>query len=68
MTTVWTKDFSVNRDVKTKGIEFDISDGGHVGDLIVTKTGLIWCEGKTGRATGRKISWGDLRDYYERNP
>lgn len=68
MKAVWIKNLSVNMDVKTTGVEFDVSDGPHIGDLYVTKTGLIWCEGKTGRANGKKISWDELRDYCKKNP
>jgi hypothetical protein len=63
MKTVWIKDLSVNMDVKNNGIEFDVSENGHIGDLFVTKTGIIWCEGKTDRANGRKIDWKELREY-----
>lgn len=41
------KDFNVNVDMGSNGIEFDVSDGGHIGDLYVTKTGIVWCAGKT---------------------
>ena len=65
---VWIKDFSVNMDIKNNGIEFDVSNNGHIGDLIVTKTGIIWCEGRTQRAQGRKITWQQLRDYCRQHP
>ncbi len=68
MKTVWIKDLSVNMNVKTNGIEFDVFDGRHIDDLIVTKTGLIWCEGRTSRANGRKIAWQELRGYCRNNP
>lgn len=53
------KDLSVDMDIKTKGIELDVYDnsGKHLGDLIVTSTGLTWCNGKTKRANGHKINW-----------
>jgi len=63
------KDFHVNKDVEVSGIEFHVSDGGrHVGDLFVTKTGLIWFEGKTEGRTGRKIDWQELRKYCKEHP
>jgi hypothetical protein len=62
------KGFDVNMEVKNNGIEFDVSDNGHVGDLYVTKTGIIWCEGKKPKANGRKINWKELRDYCDQNP
>ena len=29
----------------------------HLGDLVVTKTHLIWCKGKTDRKNGVKVKW-----------
>lgn len=57
---VGIKNFPVTMDIKTKGIELDVysSDGkSHLGDLVVTKTGLTWCRGKTMPANGQRISW-----------
>ena len=56
------KDFAVDMDVKNKGVEFDISDtdGKHLGDLIVTKVGITWCEGRTTRAKGKSMKWLDF--------
>lgn len=66
-TKVTIKDLGISLDVKNNGLEFDVSDGGHVGDLYVTKTGIIWCEGKTTRANGRKITWKELRQFCNDN-
>ncbi len=59
---VGIKRFDVAMDVKTKGIELDVyaNDGKFRGDLVVTKTGLIWCEGKTKRENGSKVSWDEF--------
>lgn len=59
------KQFDVQMDLKNNGIELEIkdNDGAFLGDLIVTKTGLIWCEGKTARKNGKKISHRVFRDY-----
>jgi hypothetical protein len=56
------KDFAVSMEVKNKGIELDIyaNDDTHLGDLIVTKTGLTWCKGKTTAKNGKKIAWKDF--------
>jgi hypothetical protein len=57
---VTIKSFDVGMDVKTKGIEFQVhsTDGtDHLGDLILTKTGLIWCKGKIPRKNGIKVTW-----------
>ena len=49
-------------DIKTKGIELDVYDnnGTHLGDLVVTKTGVIWCKGKTTPKKGKKVSWSEF--------
>ena len=47
-------------EVKTKGIEFDVytpNGKEHLGDFILTKTGVIWCQGKTSRENGIQITW-----------
>lgn len=56
---VGIKSFDVEMAVKTKGIEFEVydNDGTFRGDCILTKTGLVWCEGKTARANGKKATW-----------
>ena len=44
------KDFNVNMEVKSKGIEFEIRtpDGKkQLGDVFLTNTGIVWCKGKT---------------------
>lgn len=57
------KDLSVSMEIKNTGIELDVysADGNtHLGDLIITKTKLIWCEGKTQRTNGKEITWDDF--------
>ncbi len=56
------KDFDVAMEVKNNGIELDVADpqGNHIGDLIVTKTRLIWCQGQTRRANGKEIQWDEF--------
>ena len=53
------KDFAVQLDIGSKGIELDVSDtdGEHLGDLIVTMTGLTWCNGKKSKQKGKKTTW-----------
>lgn len=53
------KNFNVEMDVKNSGIEFEIrsTNGGFLGDLFLTKSGLTWCKGKTTRKRGKKMSW-----------
>jgi hypothetical protein len=54
-------------EIKNKGVELDIytNDDKHLGDVIVTKTGLTWCKGKTTPAKGIKIAWEDFIAYAE---
>lgn len=56
------KSFDVAMEVKNKGIELDVYDNDDTfrGDLIVTKTGLIWCEGRKRRENGVKVSWNEF--------
>jgi hypothetical protein len=52
------KDFGVNPEIGNKGIEVGVNDGkGHLGDLYVTKSSVIWCKGNTTKANGLKLSW-----------
>ena len=53
------KKFDVEMELKNKGIELDVCDtaGKHIGDLVVTKTKLIWCPGKTQPKNGKTITW-----------
>lgn len=64
---VSVKDFAVTMELKNKGIELDIYDnaGTHLGDLVVTKTKLIWCRGKTKAENGIPIEWDDFISYME---
>ncbi len=53
------KSFDVAMDVKNKGIEFEVADndGVHIGDCYLTRTGLIWCRGRTRKANGIRVTW-----------
>lgn len=61
------KDLAVTMEIKNKGVELDVYDnnGKHLGDLVVTKTSLTWCKGKTKVANGIKISWKEFIDYMQ---
>ena len=57
------KDFYVNMEVKSNGIEFEVRspDGSaQLGDCIISMTGLVWCKGKTSKAHGVKMTWEDF--------
>lgn len=59
------KHLAVDMEVKNKGVELDVYDNAdkHLGDLVVTKTGLTWCNGKTKVENGTKIKWADFIAY-----
>ncbi len=47
-------------EIKNKGVELEIyeADGTtRLGDLVITKTDLIWCAGRTRRENGIKLKW-----------
>ncbi|MDB4614554.1 hypothetical protein OAH18_02565 [bacterium] len=57
------KNFDVNMQVKSNGIEFEVRspDGKtQLGDCYLTMTGLVWCSGKTSKKNGTKINWKDV--------
>lgn len=59
------KKFNVNMDVKNNGIEFEVRDnnGNHLGDCFLTKTGLVWCQGRTLKKNGVSVSWDGFIDW-----
>ena len=62
---VYVKDFKLGMEIKNRGIEIEIrnpADDQQLGDLVITKTGVIWCPGKTTRAYGRALDWQSLID------
>jgi hypothetical protein len=61
------KDLSVDMEIKNTGVELDVysNDGKHLGDLIVTKTGLIWCKGSVPRKNGAKASWDQFIEWMQ---
>jgi hypothetical protein len=64
------KSFDVGMEVKNAGVEFDIhSPNGSefLGDVILTKAGLIWCDGKTTRANGKKVTWQEFQNWAAKN-
>jgi hypothetical protein len=64
---VLIKEFNVDMEVKNRGIELEVRepDGTHRGDLVLTKTQVIWCPGRTTRENGRSIGWNRLIDVME---
>ena len=63
------KSFDVKMEIRNKGVEFEVRDtkGVFLGDCIVTRTGLIWCNGKTKRANGKKVNWNNFITWIQSN-
>lgn len=60
------KGFDVEMKIKNKGIELDVYKGDtHLGDLVITKSELIWCKGRTKRENGEKITWTRFIEFME---
>lgn len=53
------KHFNVEMKIKNKGIELEVynPNGEFRGDLVITKSRLIWCEGKTKPENGIPVRW-----------
>lgn len=64
---VGIKNLSVEMEVKNKGVEFDVYDNQDtfLGDMFVTKSGIIWCKGKTKKENGVKVNWEDFIKWME---
>ena len=64
---VRVKDFGVELHVRNRGMEFEVKDpsGKHLGDLIITGTGLIWCPGRTTRPNGIPVTWSAFQKWME---
>ena len=67
---VTIKRFNVEMEVKNNGIEFEVRspDGKtHLGDLVLTKSALVWCPGQTRPENGYKVPWHDFIKLAEEN-
>ncbi len=56
------KDFDVDMEVKNNGIELAVADtkGKHLGDIILTKTQVVWCAGRIRRENGKAFTWAEF--------
>lgn len=65
--SVKIKDFKVDMEIKNAGMELEIRGTGDefLGDVVVTKTGLTWCKGKTKKANGIKVTWKEFTAFVE---
>lgn len=62
------KNFEVEMDLKNNGVEFEVYDHNtHLGDLILTKTSVIWCRGRVRRENGRRFTWEQFIERMEQN-
>ncbi len=61
------KDLSVAMEVKNNGVEFEVYDNQDkfLGDMTVTKSGIVWCKGKTTLKNGVKVNWKDFIEWME---
>ena len=64
---VYIKQFNVAMEVKTAGVELEVKEPGgqHLGDLVVTKTKLIWCRGRTRPENGKQTTWTQFIEHME---
>jgi hypothetical protein len=63
------KEFSVDMEIKNTGIELEVrkpSSDEQIGDLIVTKSGLTWCRGRTRRDGGITVGWDEFIAFMEK--
>jgi len=54
------KSLEADMEIKSKGVELEIYEPNgldRLGNLVITKTELIWCAGKTRREKGTKLKW-----------
>jgi hypothetical protein len=54
------KSLEVDMEIKNKGVELEVFEANgttRLGDLVITKTDLIWCSGRTRRENGIKMKW-----------
>lgn len=63
------KNFAVSMEIKNTGIELEVrdNDGSHLGDLVVSKSSLVWCKGRTKVENGQKVNWKRFIEFMESN-
>lgn len=63
------KNFKITSlDLGNNGIEICVKDAqgkSQIGDLVIKKTGLVWCKGKTQPGNGISISWAKFMELME---
>ena len=62
------KNFEVEMDLKNNGVEFEVYDHDkHLGDVILTKTSVIWCRGRIRRDNGKRFTWEEFIERMEQD-
>jgi len=62
------KEFQVDMELGTNGIELDVYDASgvnHLGDLRIGKATIEWCRGKKQRGNGVQKSWDELIRFFD---
>lgn len=61
------KKLDVQMELKNKGMEIEVRDTNDEfkGDLVINKSGLIWCRGKVQRQNGVKKTWDEIIAFFE---
>ena len=64
---VGIKQFHVEMELKNKGMELEVrnNNNDHLGDLIVGKANVEWCDGRTRAGNGVRKSWEELIAFFE---
>ena len=60
---VLVKKMDVDMKLKNSGIEFEVrtpTSDEHLGDIIINKAGMTWCQGRTKATSGKFKKWDDL--------
>ena len=66
---VKTKNFKVEVEIKNKGMELEIrsTKNEFLGDMVINRTGMIWCAGKTSSKNGIQKTWEEIIDWFCHN-
>lgn len=61
------KSLNVEMEIKNKGMEIEVRDTGDnfQGDLVINKSGITWCKGRTTPSKGKKKSWEEVIALFE---
>jgi hypothetical protein len=63
------KKFNVEMILKNNGIELEVRTPGekeHRGDMIINKTGMVWCPGQVMKKNGNQKTWDEIIDFFSK--